>query len=63
MNIDNMLPIDIKELKINNLVSVDQVGDLEPTLIPMRISVKGCPIYFQMIGPQPENQNQGPIIR
>ncbi|XP_053467700.1 deleted in lung and esophageal cancer protein 1 [Ictalurus furcatus] len=42
---------------------VCKVGDLEPTLIPMRISVKGCPIYFQMIGPQPENQNRGPIIR
>ncbi|XP_026793913.3 deleted in lung and esophageal cancer protein 1 isoform X1 [Pangasianodon hypophthalmus] len=40
-----------------------KVGYLEPTLIPMRISVKGCPIYFQMIGPQPENQNQGPVIR
>ncbi|KAG7317632.1 hypothetical protein KOW79_018667 [Hemibagrus wyckioides] len=42
---------------------VCKVGDLNPTLIPMRISVKGCPIYFQMIGPQAENQNQGPIIR
>ncbi|XP_060755864.1 deleted in lung and esophageal cancer protein 1 [Neoarius graeffei] len=40
-----------------------KVGDLEPTLIPMRMSVKGCPVYFQMIGPQPENQNQGPVIR
>ncbi|XP_047664680.1 deleted in lung and esophageal cancer protein 1 [Tachysurus fulvidraco] len=40
-----------------------KVGDLNQTLVPMRISVKGCPIYFQMIGPQPENQNQGPNIR
>ncbi|KAI5617177.1 deleted in lung and esophageal cancer protein 1 isoform X2 [Silurus asotus] len=42
---------------------VCKVGDLEPTLIPMRISIKGCPVYFQMIGPQHENPNQGPIIR
>ncbi|XP_053343905.1 deleted in lung and esophageal cancer protein 1 [Clarias gariepinus] len=40
-----------------------KVGDLEADLIPMRMSVKGCPLYFQIIGPQPENQNQGPIIR
>ncbi|XP_026871989.2 deleted in lung and esophageal cancer protein 1 isoform X2 [Electrophorus electricus] len=40
-----------------------KVGDLDPTLIPMRLSVRGCPIYFQMIGQQPYNQNQGPIIR
>uniref|UniRef100_A0A8B9RPH8 Deleted in lung and esophageal cancer protein 1 Ig-like domain-containing protein n=1 Tax=Astyanax mexicanus TaxID=7994 RepID=A0A8B9RPH8_ASTMX len=40
-----------------------QVGDLDPVLIPMRLSVRGCPIHFQMIGPQPDNQNQGPIIR
>ncbi|TSK98410.1 Deleted in lung and esophageal cancer protein 1 [Bagarius yarrelli] len=40
-----------------------KVGNLDPTLIPLRISVRGCPIYFQMIGPQPKNQNQGPIIR
>ncbi|XP_072544966.1 deleted in lung and esophageal cancer protein 1 isoform X3 [Salminus brasiliensis] len=40
-----------------------KVGDLDPMLIPMRMSVRGCPIHFQMIGPQPDNQNQGPIIR
>ncbi|XP_066498604.1 deleted in lung and esophageal cancer protein 1 isoform X3 [Hoplias malabaricus] len=40
-----------------------KVGELDPTRIPMKISVRGCPIYFQMIGPQPDNQNQGPIIR
>ncbi len=40
-----------------------QVGDLDTTPIPIKMSVKGCPIYFQMIGPQPDNQNQGPIIR
>ncbi|XP_051737688.1 deleted in lung and esophageal cancer protein 1 isoform X2 [Ctenopharyngodon idella] len=40
-----------------------KVGDLDPTPIPIQMSVRGCPIYFQMIGPQPDNQNQGPIIR
>ncbi|XP_034145187.1 deleted in lung and esophageal cancer protein 1 [Esox lucius] len=40
-----------------------KMGDLTPKLIPMQMTVRGCPIYFQMIGPQPDNQNQGPIIR
>ncbi|KAI7792764.1 putative deleted in lung and esophageal cancer protein 1, partial [Triplophysa rosa] len=40
-----------------------KVGDLDPIAIPMQMSVRGCPIYFQMTGPQPDNQNQGPIIR
>ncbi|XP_017573141.2 deleted in lung and esophageal cancer protein 1 isoform X1 [Pygocentrus nattereri] len=40
-----------------------KVGELDPTLVPMKLSVEGCPIHFQMIGPQPDNQNQGPIIR
>ncbi|XP_029384985.1 deleted in lung and esophageal cancer protein 1 isoform X2 [Echeneis naucrates] len=40
-----------------------KVGDLEPRLIPMQMTVKGCPLYFQMTGPQPDDQNQGPIIR
>ncbi|XP_044196282.1 deleted in lung and esophageal cancer protein 1 [Thunnus albacares] len=40
-----------------------RVGDLEPTLIPMQMTVKGCPLYFQMTGPRPDDQNQGPIIR
>ncbi|KAK2859516.1 hypothetical protein Q5P01_004136 [Channa striata] len=40
-----------------------KVGDLEPTLIPMQMTVKGCPLYFQMTGPQPNNQNQGPTIQ
>ncbi|XP_051538782.1 deleted in lung and esophageal cancer protein 1-like [Myxocyprinus asiaticus] len=40
-----------------------KVGDLDPTLIQIQMSVRGCPIYFQMIGPQPDNQNHGPIIR
>ncbi|XP_009952310.1 PREDICTED: deleted in lung and esophageal cancer protein 1, partial [Leptosomus discolor] len=38
---------------------VCQVGDLQPKLIPMRMTVKGCPIFLQMTGPQTEQ----PIIR
>ncbi|XP_070784344.1 deleted in lung and esophageal cancer protein 1 [Enoplosus armatus] len=40
-----------------------KVGDLEPTLIPMQMTVKGCPLYFQMTGPRPDNQTPGPIIQ
>ncbi|XP_071270154.1 deleted in lung and esophageal cancer protein 1 [Salvelinus alpinus] len=40
-----------------------KVGDLQPKLIPIQMTVMGCPLYFQMIGPQPDRQNQGPIIR
>ncbi|KAK7881823.1 hypothetical protein WMY93_030232 [Mugilogobius chulae] len=40
-----------------------KVGDLEPSLIPMQMTVKGCPLYFQMTGPQLDSQNEGPIIR
>ncbi|TRY94279.1 hypothetical protein DNTS_015456, partial [Danionella cerebrum] len=40
-----------------------KVGDLEPHYIPVKMCVRGCPVHFQMIGPQPENQNQGPTIR
>ncbi|NXR24703.1 DLEC1 protein, partial [Cinclus mexicanus] len=36
----------------DNLVC--KVGDLQPKLIPMQMSVKGCPIFLQMTGPQPE---------
>ncbi|KAM4719080.1 deleted in lung and esophageal cancer protein 1 [Anableps anableps] len=39
-----------------------KVGDLEPMLISMQMTVKGCPLYFPMIGPQPDDQHQGPII-
>ncbi|XP_031463677.1 deleted in lung and esophageal cancer protein 1 isoform X2 [Phasianus colchicus] len=38
---------------------VCKVGDLPPTLIPMQITVKGCPIFLQMTGPQ----TQRPTIR
>ncbi|KAA8580728.1 hypothetical protein FQN60_013686, partial [Etheostoma spectabile] len=40
-----------------------KVGDLQPTLIPMQMKVTGCPLYFQMIGPRPDAQNQGPITQ
>ncbi|XP_038584685.1 deleted in lung and esophageal cancer protein 1 [Micropterus salmoides] len=40
---------------------VCNVGDLEPALIPMQMTVKGCPLYFQMTGPRPDGQ--GPIIQ
>nr|XP_021152469.1 deleted in lung and esophageal cancer protein 1 isoform X2 [Columba livia] len=38
---------------------VCMVGDLEPKLIPMRMTVTGCPIFLQMTGPQTEQ----PMIR
>ncbi|KAG5851028.1 hypothetical protein ANANG_G00088660 [Anguilla anguilla] len=40
-----------------------KVGDLEPAAVPIKMSVRGCPVYFQMMGPQLETQTQGPIIR
>ncbi|NXE41313.1 DLEC1 protein, partial [Ptilorrhoa leucosticta] len=41
----------------DNLVC--KVGDLQPKLIPMQMTVKGCPIFLQVTGPQTEP----PIIR
>ncbi|XP_010016185.1 PREDICTED: deleted in lung and esophageal cancer protein 1, partial [Nestor notabilis] len=38
---------------------VCKVGDLPPKLIPMQMTVKGCPIFLQMTGPQ----TKSPIIR
>lgn len=35
------------------------MGDLQPKLIPMQMTVKGCPIFLQVTGPKPEP----PIIR
>ncbi|NXH90409.1 DLEC1 protein, partial [Edolisoma coerulescens] len=35
----------------DNLVC--KVGDLQPKLIPMQMTVKGCPIYLQLISPWP----------
>ncbi|EMP29416.1 Deleted in lung and esophageal cancer protein 1 [Chelonia mydas] len=40
-----------------------RVGDLRPTLIPMQMTVKGCPIFLQMTGPQTEHQTKIPVIR
>uniref|UniRef100_UPI003AAEDB9A deleted in lung and esophageal cancer protein 1 n=1 Tax=Centroberyx gerrardi TaxID=166262 RepID=UPI003AAEDB9A len=40
-----------------------KVGDLDSRLIPMQMTVRGCPLYFQMIGPRPDDQNQGPIVQ
>ncbi|NWS11272.1 DLEC1 protein, partial [Pachyramphus minor] len=41
----------------DNLVC--KVGDLQPKLIPMQMTVKDCPVFLQMTGPQTES----PIIR
>ncbi|NXP79038.1 DLEC1 protein, partial [Ramphastos sulfuratus] len=38
---------------------VCKVGDLQTKLIPMQMTVKGCPIFLRMTGPQTEQ----PIIR
>ncbi|XP_061661850.1 deleted in lung and esophageal cancer protein 1 isoform X2 [Syngnathoides biaculeatus] len=45
----------------DNLVC--KVGDLEPSLLPMQMTVKGCPLYFQITGPRPEDQHQGPNVQ
>ncbi|XP_068604350.1 deleted in lung and esophageal cancer protein 1 [Brachionichthys hirsutus] len=42
---------------------VCKVGELEATFIPMQMTVKGCPLYFQMTGQHPDRQNQGPDIQ
>ncbi|XP_043923496.1 deleted in lung and esophageal cancer protein 1 [Protopterus annectens] len=39
-----------------------KVGDLEPTVIPLKMIVRGCPLYFQMGGP-PKQQARGPVVR
>ncbi|XP_051872087.1 deleted in lung and esophageal cancer protein 1, partial [Pristis pectinata] len=40
-----------------------RVAELEPTYIPIQLSVKGVPIYFKVLGPQKDNQKQAPIVR
>ncbi|KAF6716700.1 Deleted in lung and esophageal cancer protein 1 [Oryzias melastigma] len=40
-----------------------KVGDLEAEVIPLRMAVGGCPLYFQVTGPRTDDQFQGPIIR
>ncbi|XP_029955542.1 deleted in lung and esophageal cancer protein 1 isoform X2 [Salarias fasciatus] len=39
-----------------------KVGELDAVLIPMQMTVTGCPLYFQMTGRQTDDQRQGPII-
>ncbi|XP_044150166.1 deleted in lung and esophageal cancer protein 1 isoform X2 [Bufo gargarizans] len=39
------------------------VGDLNPKEIPIKMTVKGCPLYFQITGPRPDRQTEGPVIR
>ncbi|XP_056375657.1 deleted in lung and esophageal cancer protein 1 isoform X2 [Hyla sarda] len=39
------------------------VGNLSPKEIPIKMNVKGCPLYFQMTGPRPDRQTEGPVIR
>ncbi|KAM5157372.1 deleted in lung and esophageal cancer protein 1 [Mantella aurantiaca] len=39
------------------------IGDLNPKEIPMKMTVKGCPLYFQMTGPRPDSQTEGPALR
>ncbi|KAM6900472.1 deleted in lung and esophageal cancer protein 1 [Xenentodon cancila] len=41
---------------------VCKVGGLEPVLLPVQMTVKGCPLYFQVTGPRADDQHQGPAI-
>ncbi|XP_067871820.1 deleted in lung and esophageal cancer protein 1 isoform X2 [Heterodontus francisci] len=40
-----------------------RVGELEPSYVSMQLSVKGVPLYFKVLGPQKDNQMQGPVVR
>uniref|UniRef100_A0A1B8YA02 Deleted in lung and esophageal cancer protein 1 n=1 Tax=Xenopus tropicalis TaxID=8364 RepID=A0A1B8YA02_XENTR len=40
-----------------------KVGDLTTKSIPMKMAVRGSPLYFQMTGPKPGLQMEGPVIR
>ncbi|KAG8443530.1 hypothetical protein GDO86_012075 [Hymenochirus boettgeri] len=40
-----------------------KVGDLKAKVIPMKMTVQGCPIYFQITGPKPGIEIEGPVIR
>ncbi|XP_077365596.1 deleted in lung and esophageal cancer protein 1 [Festucalex cinctus] len=42
---------------------VCKVGDLEPSLLAMHMIAKGCPLYFQITGPRPDDQYQGPNVQ
>ncbi|XP_062415040.1 deleted in lung and esophageal cancer protein 1 [Pungitius pungitius] len=37
-----------------------KVGDLEPTSVPVQMTVTGCPLYFQATGPRQHGQEQVP---
>ncbi|XP_077480061.1 deleted in lung and esophageal cancer protein 1 [Stigmatopora argus] len=45
----------------DNLIS--KVGDLEPSFLPVQMTVKGCPLYFQITGPRNDDQYQGPNVQ
>ncbi|KAM8823094.1 deleted in lung and esophageal cancer protein 1 isoform 2-T2 [Spinachia spinachia] len=40
-----------------------KVGHLAPTFIPVRMTVTGCPLYFQATGPRSGEQKQAPVTR
>ncbi|XP_041040695.1 deleted in lung and esophageal cancer protein 1 isoform X2 [Carcharodon carcharias] len=40
-----------------------RVEKLEPTNVLMKLSIKGVPLYFKVLGPQKDNQMQGPVVR
>uniref|UniRef100_A0A3B3UR75 DLEC1 cilia and flagella associated protein n=1 Tax=Poecilia latipinna TaxID=48699 RepID=A0A3B3UR75_9TELE len=40
-----------------------KVGDLEPMNVTMQMTVKGCPLYFPVIGPRPDDQCLGPTMQ
>ena len=41
-------------------VQLQQVGELEPVLMPVSMTVKGCPLNFQMTAANPE---QSTVLR
>uniref|UniRef100_A0A8C9RMB1 DLEC1 cilia and flagella associated protein n=1 Tax=Scleropages formosus TaxID=113540 RepID=A0A8C9RMB1_SCLFO len=40
-----------------------KVGFVSTVFIPVKMNVRGCPLYFQITGPQVENEAQSPVIR
>ncbi|XP_018607038.1 deleted in lung and esophageal cancer protein 1 isoform X2 [Scleropages formosus] len=40
-----------------------KIGGLKTVFIPVKMNVRGCPLYFQITGPQVENEAQSPVIR
>nr|XP_014342849.1 PREDICTED: deleted in lung and esophageal cancer protein 1 isoform X1 [Latimeria chalumnae]XP_014342850.1 PREDICTED: deleted in lung and esophageal cancer protein 1 isoform X1 [Latimeria chalumnae] len=39
------------------------IEDLKPAIIPMQMTVKGCPLFFQMMGRRKEIQTHDPVVR